>query len=125
VKTIVEASVKVKFAYVYNSTMTYRLISIQTASMRRRFSLVSTRRALLELINPFVFQLFLFISTFVLSYYFLYHFCFLNCFCIIIIFNKQRLTHMGGFTCDVLAVKICKLFESDFQSLLVLLHVIR
>jgi hypothetical protein len=29
--------------------------------------------------------------------------------------------HMGGFTCDVLAIKICKLFESDFQNLLVLL----
>jgi hypothetical protein len=22
---------------------------------------------------------------------------------------------MGGFTCDVLAIKICKLFESEFQ----------
>jgi hypothetical protein len=32
---------------------------------------------------------------------------------------------MGGFTRDVLAVKICKLFESDFQNLLVLLQVIK
>jgi hypothetical protein len=41
VKTIVEASVKVKFAYVYNGTKTYSAqIFIQTTSMRRRFSLV-------------------------------------------------------------------------------------
>jgi hypothetical protein len=36
--------------------------------------------------------------------------------------NEQII--MGGFTCDVLAVKICKLFELDFQNLLVLLQVI-
>jgi hypothetical protein len=32
---------------------------------------------------------------------------------------------MGGFTCDVLAAKIFKLFESEFQNLSVLLQVIR
>jgi hypothetical protein len=37
----------------------------------------------------------------------------------------NRLPVIGGFTCDVLAVTICKLFESDSQNLLVLLQVIR
>jgi hypothetical protein len=38
-------------------------------------------------------------------------------------FESHETIYMGGFTCDVLAVKICKLFESDFQNMLVLFQV--
>jgi hypothetical protein len=44
---------------------------------------------------------------------------------IILINYAKRLKYMGGFTCDILAIKIGKLFKLDFQNILVLLRVIR